>query len=94
MLLTTKLRLDLNVNGTGKLLLFGTTSWKVVGLIVNEIIDFFNRHNPSSHIMALESTQLLTEMSTRNIPGSKGWLAFEAHNLTANYQFCRKFGSL
>jgi hypothetical protein len=30
---------------------------------------FFNLPNPSSHNMALESTQPLTEMSTRNIPG-------------------------
>jgi len=27
----------------------------------------FNWHNPSSRTMALELTQLLTEMSTRNI---------------------------
>jgi hypothetical protein len=33
--------------------------------------------------MALGSTQLLTEMSTRNIPGSKGRPAGKADNLTA-----------
>jgi hypothetical protein len=32
---------------------------------------------------ALGSTQLLTEMSTRNLPGGKGRLALEADNLTA-----------
>jgi hypothetical protein len=32
--------------------------------------------------MALESTQPLTEMSTRNITGSKGRLARKADNLT------------
>jgi hypothetical protein len=32
-------------------------------------VDFFNLPNPSSRNMALESTQPLTEMSTRNIPG-------------------------
>jgi hypothetical protein len=46
-------------------------------------VDFFNILNPSSHIMALESTQLLTDMSTRNLPGSKGRLEREADNLTA-----------
>jgi hypothetical protein len=32
-------------------------------------IFFFNLSNPSSRTMALGSTQPLTEMSTRNIPG-------------------------
>jgi hypothetical protein len=33
--------------------------------------------------MVMESTQPLTEMSTRNIPGSKGRPARKANNLTA-----------
>jgi hypothetical protein len=33
--------------------------------------------------MALGSTQPLTEMSTRNIPGGKGRPVFKADNLTA-----------
>jgi hypothetical protein len=33
--------------------------------------------------MALGSTQPLTEMSTRNLPGGKGGPAREADNLTA-----------
>jgi hypothetical protein len=32
--------------------------------------------------MALGSTQPLTEMSTRNLPGGKGWPASKADNLT------------
>jgi hypothetical protein len=32
-------------------------------------VDFSNLHNPSSRTMALRSTQRLTEMSTRNLPG-------------------------
>jgi hypothetical protein len=44
---------------------------------------FFNRPNPSSRTMALGSTQSLTEMSTTNIPGSKGRPARKADNLTA-----------
>jgi hypothetical protein len=32
-------------------------------------VDFFNWPNPSSRTMALGSTQPLTEMSTRKIPG-------------------------
>jgi hypothetical protein len=32
-------------------------------------VDFFNLPNPSSRTMALGSTQPLTEMSTRNLPG-------------------------
>jgi hypothetical protein len=33
--------------------------------------------------MALESTEHLTEMSTRNLPGGKGWPARKADHLTA-----------
>jgi hypothetical protein len=33
--------------------------------------------------MALESTQPLIEMSTRNLPEGKGWRAREAENLTS-----------
>jgi hypothetical protein len=44
---------------------------------------FFNLLNHSSRTMALESTQSLTEMSTRNIPGGKGRPARKADNLTA-----------
>jgi hypothetical protein len=36
--------------------------------------------------MALGSTQPLTEMSTRNIPGGKGRPARKADNLTAIYE--------
>jgi hypothetical protein len=44
------------------------TSPKVAGSNPDEV-DFFSLPNPSSRIMALESTQPLTEMSTRNVPG-------------------------
>jgi hypothetical protein len=46
-------------------------------------LDIFNLPNPSSHIMNLGSTQPLTEMSTRNLPGGKGQLAHTADNVTA-----------
>jgi hypothetical protein len=36
---------------------------------------FLNLPNPSSRTMALRSTQLLIEISTRNIPGDKERLA-------------------
>jgi hypothetical protein len=36
--------------------------------------------------MALGSTQPLTEMSTRNLPGGKGWPARKVDNLTAIYE--------
>jgi hypothetical protein len=58
------------------------TSRKVAGSIPNEV-DFFNLPNPSSRTMALGSTQPLTEMSTRNLPGGKGRPVREADNLTA-----------
>jgi hypothetical protein len=48
------------------------TSLKVAGSIPDEVIGCFNWPNLSSRTMALWSTQSLTEMSTRNLPGSKG----------------------
>jgi hypothetical protein len=42
---------------------------KVAGSIPDEVIGFFNWPNPSSRNMALGSTQPLTEMSTKNLPG-------------------------
>jgi hypothetical protein len=38
-------------------------------------VDLFNLPNLSSLTMALGSTQPLTEMSTRNLPGGNGGLA-------------------
>jgi hypothetical protein len=57
---------------------------------------FFNLPNPSSRTMTLGSTQPLTEMSTRNLPGGKGRPARKADNLTAIYEptVYRKCGSL
>jgi hypothetical protein len=48
-----------------------------------EVIGFLNWRNPSSRIMALGSTQPLTEMSTRNHPGGKRRWALKADNLTS-----------
>jgi hypothetical protein len=45
------------------------TSRKVASSTPDEVDFFFNLPNPSSRTMALESTQPLTEMSTRNLPG-------------------------
>jgi hypothetical protein len=49
-------------------------------------VDFFNLPNPSSRTMALGSTQPLTEMSTRNLPGGKKRPARKADNLAAIYK--------
>jgi hypothetical protein len=46
--------------------------WKSIS-IIDEVIELFlNLPNPSSHTMALELTQPLTEMSTRNLQAGKG----------------------
>jgi hypothetical protein len=55
---------------------------------VPDKVDFFNLPNPSSRTMALESTQPLTEMSTRNLPGSLTILPPSVSRLS------RKYGSL
>jgi hypothetical protein len=59
------------------------TSRKVAGLILAEVIDFFNWPNPSSRTMALGSIQPLAEMNTRRLPGSKGRPTRKAYNFTA-----------
>jgi hypothetical protein len=53
---------------------------------VPDEVDFFNLRNTSSHTMVLGSTQPLTEMSTRNLPGGKKRPAHRADNLAAIYQ--------
>jgi hypothetical protein len=69
-----------------KVLRHYATSRKVAGSILDEVIGFFNSPNPSSRTMALGSTQPLTEMSTRNLPGGKGRPAHGADNLTAIWE--------
>jgi hypothetical protein len=46
-------------------------------------LNVFNLPNHSSHDIALVSTQPLTEICTKNLPGGKGRLARKADNLTA-----------
>jgi hypothetical protein len=55
-------------------------------LIPVEVIGFYSRSNPSSRTMALGSTQPLSEISTRNLPGDRGRPARKAENLTAIYE--------
>jgi hypothetical protein len=40
--------------------------------VIPDVIRSFGLPNPSRRNMALGSTQSLTEMSTRNLPGGKG----------------------
>jgi hypothetical protein len=49
-------------------------------------VEFLNLLNPSSRTMALGSTQPLTEMSTRNLPGGKKRPVRRADNLAAIYE--------
>jgi hypothetical protein len=55
-----------SVVGWGTMLQAGRSPVRVL-----DVVDFFNWRNPSSRTMALGSTQPLTEMSTRNLPGGK-----------------------
>jgi hypothetical protein len=50
---------------------------------VSDEVNFSNLPNPSSRIMALVSTQPLTEMSIRNLPEGKKRPARRADNLAA-----------
>jgi hypothetical protein len=64
--------------------------------IPDEFIGFFHLLNRSSRTMVLGSTQLLTDMSTRILPGDKGRPARNADKLTAICEpiVLRKCGSL
>jgi hypothetical protein len=53
---------------------------------VPDEVNIFNLPNPSSRTMALGSTQPLTEMSTRNLPGGKKRPARRADKLAAIYE--------
>jgi hypothetical protein len=72
------------------------TSWRVTGLIPNEITGFFNWPNSSSHSMGLGLTQPLTEMSSRNLRG--GYMVASAWGLTTSSpsvsQLSGKYGCL
>jgi hypothetical protein len=59
---------------------------KFAGSIPDEVIGIFNLPNPSSRTVVVGSTQPLTEMSTRNLPGGKGRPARKADNPTAIYE--------
>jgi hypothetical protein len=48
---------------------FYATSRKVAGSIPDEVIEFFNWPIPFSRSEGLGSTEPLTQMSTRNLPG-------------------------
>jgi hypothetical protein len=48
--------------------------------IPDEVIGFINCPDSSSRTMALGSTQPLTEMSTKNLLGVKGWPARKSDN--------------
>jgi hypothetical protein len=63
-----------------------------MGSIPVRALDFFNSLNPFNCVMALRSTQPLTEMSTTNL--TQGLRAAGAYNLIAICQLSRKCGSL
>jgi hypothetical protein len=70
-----------SVDGWGSML--QAARWSVR---VPDEVNFFNLPNPFSRIMALGSTQPLTEMSTRNLPRGKKRPARRAENLAAIYE--------
>jgi hypothetical protein len=74
-----------NIGGTPKRswLRLYATSRKVADSIPDKVIGFFNLLNPANRTMTLGSTQPLTEISTRNLPGGKGRQERKADKLTA-----------
>jgi hypothetical protein len=58
------------------------TSLEVADSIPDEVIGCFNWPKPSSRTTAQGSTQPLTEMSTRNVPGGKVRSLRKADNVT------------
>jgi hypothetical protein len=58
-------------------------SWKVAVSIPDQVIGVSNCPSPSRWTMGLGSTQSLTEMSTRNLPGGERLPARKVDNLIA-----------
>jgi hypothetical protein len=58
------------------------TSRKFAGSIPDVVIGIFHCHNPSGRTMTLGLTQLLTEMSIRNISWGKRLPVRRANNFT------------
>jgi hypothetical protein len=57
-----------------------------VGSVHDEVIGFHNLPKLSSRTMALESTQAITEMNTRNFPGGKWGPELEAGKFVAIFE--------
>jgi hypothetical protein len=51
--------------------------------VLDDVTRLFTLSNPSSRTMALESTQSLREIITKNLPGDKGRPALKDDSLTA-----------
>jgi hypothetical protein len=69
------------------------TNRNVVGSIPGETIEILNWPKPSSRTIALGSTQPLTEISTKNLPGGKGWPVRKAGNLTTLWASTARYGN-
>jgi hypothetical protein len=67
-----------------------SVSWQVIGWTSL----FFHWHNPSGRTKVLGSTQPLTEMSTRCIPGGKGGRCVRLTNLPPSCAVVMKSGNL
>jgi hypothetical protein len=72
---------QLHVVGLGTMLQAGRSP-----LQVPDEVEFIHLPNPSNHTEVLGSTQSLTEMSTRNLPGIKKRPAHRVDNLAAVYE--------
>jgi hypothetical protein len=70
------------------------TNQKVAGSIPNGVIGIFHWHNPSDRTMALGSTQPVTEMSTRSLPGGKCGRCVELTTLQPSCAVVMKSGNL
>jgi hypothetical protein len=73
-----------NIYTRMKELSFCATSRKVAGLIPDEVIGISLYLFLPAALWPWGLPQLLTEMSTRNIPRGEGWTGHEAEKLTAN----------
>jgi hypothetical protein len=79
----------------GSVVGWGTLQDRWSSFRITDEADFFNLPNPSSRTITLGSTQPLTKMRTRNLPGGKKRPARRADNLAAIYeQNVWKCGSL
>jgi hypothetical protein len=80
-------------HAVAQLLRHCATNPKVAGSIPDSVVGIFYWHNPSGRTMSLESTQSLTDMSTRNISWGRGGRCVGLTTLSPSFRLSWNLGA-